>query len=153
MERFTLENKQVELWPSEGENRPVIYLNTFEGEGERVWQEMRRGDLPDFSLAAVSGLEWNRDLSPWDAPAIYKGAEPFSGGAEAYLAQLTEKILPAVEQRLRRAILRIYLYGQDEVFRSLFGLRRPTNSQFFSRVARYLIHSEEEDIFQQEQAE
>lgn len=101
MERFTLENKQVELWPSEGENWPVIYLNTFEGEGERVWQEMRRRDLPDFSLAAVSGLDWNRDLPPWDAPAIYKGAESFSGGAEAYLAQLTGKILPAVEQRLK----------------------------------------------------
>ena len=69
------------------------------------------------------------------------------------LAQRNHLTVTAVEQRLRRAILRIYLYGQDEVFRSLFGLRRPTNSQFFSQIARYLIHSDEEDIFQQEQAE
>ena len=113
MERFTLENKQVELWPSEGENRPVIYLNTFEGEG--------------------AGCVWR-------------------SGAEAYLAQLTEKILPVMEQRLKgrpvwRALAGYSLAGAFAVY----GLYRTgafcraasvSGSLWFPGLKEYLLSHE-----------
>lgn len=42
---------------------------------------------PDFRLIAVKIQDWNRDLSPWEAPAVF-GKEAFGGGAEQTLAEL-----------------------------------------------------------------
>lgn len=68
------------------------------------------------------------------------------------LAQRNHLSITAVEQRLRRAIKGIYLNGRDEVFLELFGADRPTNSQFFARVAQYLFQSEQEARSRQEKA-
>ena len=38
----------------------------------------------DFCLLAIVVDDWNRDLSPWSAPAVF-GNEPFGDGAEATL--------------------------------------------------------------------
>jgi hypothetical protein len=43
----------------------------------------------DFCLAAVKVKDWNRDLSPWTAPAVF-GKEGFGDGAGVFL----EEILP-----------------------------------------------------------
>ena len=48
------------------------------------------------SHASISNLDWNKDLSPWESPSLYKKEESFSGGADAYLLLLTEKIIPAI---------------------------------------------------------
>ncbi|MBQ0070847.1 MAG: hypothetical protein KBS81_03175, partial [Spirochaetales bacterium] len=37
--------------------------------------------------------DWNRDLSPWKAKAVFNG-EDFSGGADAFLRLLLEKTIP-----------------------------------------------------------
>ena len=60
------------------------------------------------------------------------------------LAQRNHLTVTAVEQRLRRAINRIYNYSQDELFRSLFE-EHPSNSVFFTRVAWYLSHCDQEE--------
>ena len=43
----------------------------------------------DFCLAAVQTESWNRDLSPWQAPAVF-GKEDFRGGAAETLARILE---------------------------------------------------------------
>ena len=43
----------------------------------------------DFRLLALKVDNWNRDLSPWEAPAVF-GSEGFGGGAEATLAQVLQ---------------------------------------------------------------
>ena len=43
----------------------------------------------DFRMIAVRVPDWNRDLSPWTAPAVF-GNEAFGGGAARFL----EEILP-----------------------------------------------------------
>lgn len=100
MTSFTVEHRTVTVWPGREPGGPVIYLNTYGQEGRQVWEELEKRDLPSFSLAAVSDLDWNRDLSPWEAPAIRREEEPFGGGAPVYLDCLTQKILPAVEELL-----------------------------------------------------
>lgn len=41
----------------------------------------------DFRLIAVKVGDWNRDLSPWEAPPVF-GKEPFGGKAEDTLAEI-----------------------------------------------------------------
>ena len=44
----------------------------------------------DFRLVALKVNDWNRDLSPWEAPPVF-GNEAFGGGAEETLSEvLTE---------------------------------------------------------------
>ena len=43
----------------------------------------------DFHLIAVKVENWNSDLSPWEAPAVF-GKEDFGGGAEKTLGNLLE---------------------------------------------------------------
>ncbi len=47
-----------------------------------------RTDLP-FRLACLPCGDWNRDLSPWEAPPVF-GRESFGGGAAETLARLTD---------------------------------------------------------------
>lgn len=100
MTTFTLDGKTVLVWPGSRPGIPVVYLNTYGPEGQQVREELDRLECPDFSLVAVSGLDWNRDLSPWPAPSIRREEEPFAGGAEAYLAWMTGTLLPAVQPLL-----------------------------------------------------
>ncbi len=43
----------------------------------------------DFFLQAVKVNDWNRDLSPWEAPAVF-GREDFGGGAKNILTEVLE---------------------------------------------------------------
>ena len=60
----------------------------------------RAAGCPPFTLIAISGLDWNREMCPWDCPPPFKKSPPCTGGAGAYLRLLTDSILPAAEERL-----------------------------------------------------
>ena len=45
----------------------------------------------DFFLVALKVDDWNRDLSPWQAPAVF-GSEAFGGCAEAALARVLAEL-------------------------------------------------------------
>lgn len=94
---FTVLGRKISIYGEAWKNVPVIYLNTVHGEGKAVWDQCRQIGCPAFSLVAVSGIRWDHDMSPWPIPPIAKNDTPCTGGADAYLALLTEKILPAVE--------------------------------------------------------
>ena len=48
-----------------------------------------------FSLAAFLIEDWNRELSPWEAPPVF-GKEGFGAGAEETLRFVVEELLPEV---------------------------------------------------------
>ena len=56
-------------------------------------------DVP-FALAGFSVTDWNGELSPWDAPAVF-GSEGFGHGAGDTLSWLTQELLPALTARFR----------------------------------------------------
>ena len=51
-----------------------------------------------FLLAAFPVQDWNRDLSPWQAPAVF-GEEAFGGGASETLRFIGDKLLPGLRER------------------------------------------------------
>lgn len=100
MYTFPAGGRTVSVFPGPVPGAPVIYLNTFSDEGERVFRAALAAGCPPFTLAAVSDLDWNRDMAPWDCPPAFQNGQPCVGGADDYLELLTGEILPAVEASL-----------------------------------------------------
>ena len=88
------------VFPATFSGGPVIYLNTVSGEGRQVYEAAHAAGYPPFTLVAISNLDWNRDMAPWDRPAAFKNGEPFTGGADNYLRLLVEEIMPEAEKEL-----------------------------------------------------
>lgn len=82
-------------------------------------------EVPDrfgWTVVSVDGIDWNRDLTPWPAKAVFRGQPDFGGGAGAYLRELTGEIIPAVEEDLQpcaRIIAGYSLAGLFAVYAAL----------------------------------
>lgn len=129
---FSTKGKTISIFPSLEATAPIIYLNTVSGEGQKVFKEAQAVGCPPFTLIAVSGLDWNHDMAPWDSPAAFKKGEPFTSGADDYLRLLVEEIMPRAEKELSgppawRGIAGYSLAG-------LFALYAIYRTDVFSRV-------------------
>lgn len=132
MDTFAAGGKTVTVFQGDEPEAPIIYLNTFAEEGQKVFEALQALGAPPVTLAAISGLEWNRDMAPWDSPPAFKNAEPCTGGADDYLRVLTQEIVPATEKKIPahprwRGIAGYSLAG-------LFALYSVYQTDMFSRV-------------------
>ena len=94
----------------------------------------------DFRLIAVKVGDWNRDLSPWEAPAVF-GREDFGDGAADTLAE----ILNLCGDRTRNyylggyslaGLFALWAAGQTDAFR---GIAAASPSVWFPGVMEYLV--------------
>lgn len=99
-------------------------ITTAEGSGSVCYVLLPEGAVPDMvkwaekassrfntNIVLVSGMDWNRDMSPWPADGVMKEKKKFSGGAGMYLKELTEDFIPNVEQWLKLKAPKRYLLG------------------------------------------
>ena len=98
MHIFKIGSKVVSVFLTTEPGTPIIYLNTFSDEGQKVYGAAQATGCPPFTLVAISNLDWNHDMVPWDGPSSFKNAEPCTGGADDYLRLLTEEIIPTAEK-------------------------------------------------------
>ena len=87
-------------------------------------EEIRKRTERDFRMIAVKVVDWNRDLSPWKAPAVF-GREDFGDGAEETLA----RILPITGEAHKT----YYIGGYS--LAGLFALWAAHRTDVFSGVA------------------
>lgn len=73
---------------------PLVVMNSFGDEWKQVAEALDRLDVRNYSLLSVTRSEWNKDLAPWKASAVFKGEADFEGGADEYLNMLTGEIIP-----------------------------------------------------------
>lgn len=130
---FTINNKKITVYPAVAENRPVIYLTTYNDDGGDVYAQIQKGGCPDFTLVTISGLNWEAELSPWAAGDLFKYSEMFTGGADAYLKTLTEEIMPQAEALLSGKIAWRGLSGYS--LAGLFTVYALYKTSLFSRAA------------------
>ena len=52
------------------------------------------------SVVAVTGIDWDNDLTPWPEPGVFKTDAPFAGKAAEFLDLLRTRLMPACEQKL-----------------------------------------------------
>ena len=132
MIHLTILGKSVSIIGSSKSGVPIIYLNTFSDEGQKVYETAQAVSCPPFTLVAISDLDWNHDMVPWDSPPAFKNAAPCTGGADEYLRLLTEEIIPTAEKKITgvprwRGIAGYSLAG-------LFALYSIYQTDLFSRV-------------------
>ena len=133
MTTFKVGQKTIDVFQSENPNRPVIYLNTYGREGEAVFRQISAfGDL-DFTLVAISGLNWEHDMAPWDIPPISSKDTPCTGGADAYLELMLNEILPQAEKTVLGTPLWRGIAGYS--LAGLFALYSIYRTDVFSRAA------------------
>ena len=84
------------------EGLPVLYV----GDGGWVsgdaglWNALTEAvEAIPCLLAAVEPRDRDADYTPWPAPPLKAGESPFAGRAEEYLAFLTGRLLPELEDR------------------------------------------------------
>ena len=132
MYAFIKDSKAVCVFLYTEPEAPIIYLNTFFNEGQKVYETAQATGCPPFTLVVISDLDWNHDMAPWDSPVAFKKGDPFTGGADDYLRLLVEEIIPGAEKELPgppawRGIAGYSLAG-------LFALYAIYRTDVFSRV-------------------
>ncbi len=112
---------------------PLVVLNCFGDEGEAVASEL--DGIVDFSysLLAVCVSDWNDSLSPWKAPAVFKGEGDFGCGADEYIAELVDEIVPAACSEAGLKPSAIYIAGYSMA--GLFALYSLYKTDFFAGCA------------------
>ena len=90
--------------------------------------EALRALLPDCTLIAMDAADWNRQLSPWPAPAIFRGQSDFAGGGEACLSEICDRVIPEIESD--RAVKRRIIAGYSMA--GLFSLYAASHCECFS---------------------
>lgn len=112
----------------------VIFWGTghfCENEMEQIWDAlMKLVPQENFILAAFESNDWNRDFSPWPAPAVFKN-EDFGGEGRKTLDWLTLHYIPYMEE----------LYGKGRAYNlagyslsGLFALWAAYESDLFSGI-------------------
>lgn len=87
------------------------------------------------SIAVLSGLDWNDDLTPWPSPAVTGGIGPFKGESAEFNDYLVNDVAPRVEQILgvkspERSLVGVSLSGlfalwqwaQDDCFKNIVSI-------------------------------
>ena len=130
--QFSVGEVQVNVFPSFQPGCPVIYLNTFAAEISSVRGAVLEAGCPPFTLALITGFDWNRDLSPWPSEAIQRKGEDFAGRADEHLELLLREILPQTEDSLPGEIPWRGLAGYSMA--GLFALYAACRTDRFSRI-------------------
>ena len=86
-----------------------------------------------FLLAAIKIEDWNKELSPWSAPAVF-GPEPFRAGAPETLRFITEELLSSVISKYSLSGLFPIILGGYSLA-GLFSLWSSYQTDIFSAVA------------------
>ena len=126
-----IKGKKVNIFKSQNETAPVIYLNTFSGEGDEIYRGLTAKGEVDCTLIEITNLVWEHDLSPWSAPAIMKNDSAFTGGADEYLSLLIDEIIPAVEADIKPQFRGLAGYS----LAGLFAIYATYRTDKFSKIA------------------
>ena len=128
-----LTDKPVELFPAPGPGAPLVVLNGEGDEGRRVLDLVRELTGAPFTLALIGGIDWDSELTPWPAPAAFRGGSAFAGRADAYLESLTGGILPGIVAALGAEPEYTALAGYS--LAGLFALYALYHTDAFARAA------------------
>lgn len=127
-EIVTASGRKAVLYPVETASDTLLVLLRGGEVAEALIQSM---PVPGW-LLTVDDLDWNAVLSPWPAPAV-RGDEDFSGHADAFLAWLTDELMPAAEQAAGQTFTVRLIAGYS--LAGLFALWCGTQTSIFSGAA------------------
>lgn len=133
IEKFQIGGKTATLYLAEQENRPLIVLNNYSGNGASVVEELRRLDSPDSNLLVVGNLSWNHDMTPWYSPPLSKNDTSCTGGADEYLDLLLTEIIPKAKELIKGEPSFLGIAGYS--LAGLFAVYAMYKTDEFDRIA------------------
>ena len=139
MRKDIIAGKSITLYTTSRLDRPLVVLNAHSGDGSGVWEELlKMADTAGFcdsgtNLLVVSGLDWNRDMTPWPCPPLYKNGESFAGGADEYLKLLVSEIIPHAKEHVCGEPSKTCIAGYS--LAGLFALYAAYRCDAFDRAA------------------
>lgn len=134
MEAKALGEKLSEGKSSEGKlSSPLLILHCFSEEEEAVVKLLKGQEYFSFPLLCINNLEWQKDMCPWDSPALINTEKDFIGGADEYLPLLEKEIIPKAVEILGEEPSYYALAGYS--LAGLFALYAGYRSALFSRIA------------------
>ena len=133
-EAKVLGEKLSECKPSEGKlSNPLLILHCFSEEEEAVVKLLKGQEYFSFPLLCINNLDWQKDMCPWDSPALINTEKDFIGGADEYLSLLEKEIIPKAVEILGEEPCYYALAGYS--LAGLFALYAGYRSSLFSRIA------------------
>ncbi len=96
MPTFTIANLNIRTVA--GSTDRICYL-LYPFDRLEEWTERA---APEFgvSIAVVTGMDWDNDLTPWPAKGQPPGSPNFKGNAAEFLSVLVSEVVPEVERRM-----------------------------------------------------
>lgn len=125
-----VENKNIRIFGDADKAAPVVYLHTFQHEGEEVWKQCAKISTKRFILVEIDGVDWNRDMSPWTSEKLFAEDTACTGGGGEWLRVLTSQIIPEVEKKL--TVTRRFIAGYS--LAGLFALWSAYHTDVFDGV-------------------
>lgn len=127
-----LDGRTITITPGQA-GSPAVYLNCFEDNSRDIAAALRAQNAPFCTIIAVSGTDWDKELTPWVAPPLSKRDQPFGGKADEYLSWMQNRLIPEAEATLPespayRAIAGYSLAG-------LFAVYALYRTDLFARAA------------------
>ena len=129
MERKTMESEGKK----EKKSSPLLILHCFSEEEEAVVKLLKGQEYFSFPLLCINNLDWQKDMCPWDSPALLKKEKDFIGGADEYLSLLEKEIIPKAVEILGEEPCYYALAGYS--LAGLFALYAGYRSALFARIA------------------
>ena len=112
---------------------PLLILHCFSEEEEAVVKLLQGQEYFSFLLLCINNLNWQKDMCPWDSPALIQNERDFIGGADEYLFLLEKEIIPRAVEILGEEPTYYALAGYS--LAGLFALYAGYRSSLFSRIA------------------
>lgn len=126
----TIDGLECRIFPGDV-GRIAYILAPMDGNEDEI---SRISEKYGVSVIVVGGMDWDDDLTPWAAPGVPAGSEPFKGNAAEFLTRLRDNLMPHAESLLkcretpRRDLIGISLSG-------LFALWQWVKCDLFTDIA------------------
>ena len=132
----TTEGKQAVLYQAAAENRPLVVINHYSSDTDRVIEALRginsRNEIEN-NLLFVYDLDWEHDMTPWECPPLYPSGKACTGGADEYLEILLAEIIPDAMESVKGSPEYTAIAGYS--LAGLFAVYSLYNCDAFDRVA------------------
>lgn len=130
---LNINNKIIKIYiPNNINNIPIILLNSYESYSDNIINKCIKNSTKPFILVEISNINWNSELSPWyykDNNTIYEG------NANIYLNELTNIILPTINNYLKKLHINItYCSLIGYSLAGLFALYASYNTNIFTSI-------------------
>lgn len=134
--RFTLDDKIINIYGNPESGRWIIEpKGNFESDDIAIseFSEIcKLSERNDFCLIVLTVENWNSDLSPWNAKAVF-GNDDFGDGASNTLDFITNRLVPYMKEKYPGGEKELYLCGYS--LSGLFSLWAAYQTDIFSGVA------------------